>query len=155
MDILIHLLKADFLEAHLSEFIDILANEPGEYWKRNHFMKFLPEKYELSVVATEGTTIAGYIIASLKEKGPHIHKFMVRKDLRRKSVGKRMLDFFEKNIAEKGFSLINLTVRENNYEAITFYKKNMFEASGSRKDPSDNSTLIIMTKKLFAEEDIP
>lgn len=148
MDILINILKKDLLEERLSEFIEILKEEPGEYWRETHFLLALPDKYEISVVATTGDTIAGYIIASRKDNEPYIHKFMVRKDLRGRSLGTDMLCFFEKNILKKGFSSIYLAVREENESAIKFYKNNMFTASGTRKDTVDTSHLIIMGKKL-------
>jgi ribosomal protein S18 acetylase RimI-like enzyme len=150
VDILINILTPDQLKSQLPEFIAILKDEPGEYWREGHFLLDLPHKFELSVAATEGHVIAGYIIASLKEEGPYIHKFMVRKDRRSQSVGRKMLDFFEKNIKEKGFSSVTLTVRKDNERAISFYRRNLFEVTGSRSDPADNSELITMTKILPA-----
>jgi ribosomal protein S18 acetylase RimI-like enzyme len=149
MDILIKVLQKDILESRVSEFIDILSGEPHEYWKEEHFKMDLPGKYDLSVVAFSGKSIAGYIIASLKEKVAYIHKFMVRKKFRNMSVGGKMLAFFEKNLFEKGFSFIKLTVREDNVMAIRFYERKLFTISGKRPDSTDNSTLIIMIKNIL------
>jgi ribosomal protein S18 acetylase RimI-like enzyme len=84
----------------------------------------------------------------VKENSPYIHKFFVRKEYRNRSCGKKMLLFFEKNITEKGYSFIELTVREDNARAIQFYLKNKFDISGKRTDLKDKSHLLIMTKKI-------
>lgn len=151
MDILISLLKKEFLEIHISEFIEILEEEPHEYWKETQFNLELPYKYGFSVVAYADSAIAGYIIASLKEKGPYIHKFMVKNSLRRMKIGEKMLRFFEKNLIENGFSTIDLSVIEENDEAIDFYRKNLFKISGTRIDSKDKTSLVILTKNISSD----
>ena len=148
MDILITNLDRKCLENRISEFINILAGEPNEYWNESHFMLDLPNKYDLSVVVSVEGVTAGYIIASLKEDRPYIHKFMVRKDLRRMKIGEMMLNYFEKNLHKKGFFNIDLTVREENENAIRFYRKKKFVISGSRVDTSNNGLLLMMTKTI-------
>ena len=152
MDILVIILTKELLETKVTEFIDILADEPHEYWKEEHFRLALEHKYDFSVVAFSGSVIAGYIIASLKVDGPYIHKFFVRKEYRGKLVGERLLRFFEKNIIRKGFKSISLTVREDNPGAIKFYTKNKFEVSGTRTDKNDRSNLLIMKRNVETPE---
>ncbi len=148
MDILISILTKDQLETRVAEFIDILADEPNEYWQEEHFKLPQESKFDLSIVAVTGSVIAGYIIASLKGDGPYIHKFFVRKEYRSKLIGEKMLRFFEKNIIRKGFKSVSLTVREDNTGAIKFYLRNKFEVSGTRKAGNDKSNLLIMKKFL-------
>lgn len=148
MDILIKTLSRDFLTGHVEEFIDILKSEPNEYWGVDNFLSELNSKYELSVVALDSGFVAGYIIASLKEDGPYIHKFMVRDTFRGKSVGKKMLDFFETKSARLNHHAINLAVLEENEDAIRFYEKNGFRVSGKRTDSKTGSPLLLMTKLL-------
>jgi ribosomal protein S18 acetylase RimI-like enzyme len=149
MDILIEILQKQVLESRIAEFVEILSAEPHEYWREEHFKLQLPGKFDLSAVAFSGSLIVGYIIASLKETSPYIHKFIVRKEFRSMSIGEKILAFFEKNLSDKGFSLIKLAVREDNGMAIRFYEKNLFTIAGKRPDSKDNSTLIIMTKNIL------
>jgi ribosomal protein S18 acetylase RimI-like enzyme len=149
MDILIEILQKQVLESRISEFVEILSTEPHEYWREEHFKLRLPGKFDISAVTFSGSFIAGYIIASLKETGPYIHKFIVRKEFRSMLIGEKMLTFFEKNLSDKGFSLIKLTVREDNVMAIRFYERHLFTIAGKRPDTADNSTLIIMTKNIL------
>jgi ribosomal protein S18 acetylase RimI-like enzyme len=146
MDLLIRNLTSQDLEKHLDEFVGILSGEPHEYWTGEHFRTPLPLKFELSVAAFSGNMLAGYIIASLKEDGPYIHKYMVRKELRSMSTGKKMLDFFEKKILASGFNSIELSVMEENERAISFYRKNHFFETGRRKDSKDGTGLVILKK---------
>lgn len=148
MDILINILTRDILTSHVTEFINIIKGEPYEYWQEDHLKSELPGKYDLSIVTFLEGSIAGYIIASLKETGPYIHKFMVRKDFRRMKIGEKMLRFFEKNVSEKGYSSIELTVRDDNLQAIRFYERNLFVVIGKRIDSINNSILNIMHKQL-------
>lgn len=150
MDILVTALTEEFLKSRVSEFVEILADYPHEYWEEEHFIIKKDQKYELSVVALKGEEITGYIIASLKNNGPYIHKFFVRKEYRNKSIGEKMLLFFENRIREKGYRTINLAVREDNERAIRFYMRNEFKISGKRADSTDNSILLIMTREVPA-----
>lgn len=148
MDILVTALTEEILKSRVSEFVEILADFPNEYWKEEHFTVKKDQKYELSVVALKGEEIAGYIIASLKSTGPYIHKFFVRKEYRNKSIGEKMLLFFENRVREKGYRTINLAVREDNESAIRFYVRNEFKITGKRTDSTDNSMLLIMTREV-------
>ena len=148
MDILIKILEKEILESQISEFIRILSEEPHEYWREEHFRKDLSGKFDLSIVALSGNKIAGYIIASLKDSGPYIHKFMVEKEMRGRAIGEKMLQAFESNARVKGYSSITLTVLEDNEPAIRFYEKHDFIISG-RKGASDGDyLLLVMTKSI-------
>lgn len=150
MDILVTVLTEEFLKSRISEFVEIIADYPHEYWKEEHFLVKKNQKYEFSVVALKGEEITGYIIASLKNNGPYIHKFFVRKEYRNKSIGEKMLLFFENRIREKGYRTISLAVREDNERAIRFYTRNEFKITGKRADSTDNSMLLIMTREVPA-----
>lgn len=148
MDILIDNLSRQVLESRVGEFVEILSGEPDEYWKEEHFRSELPEKFDLSVVAFSNNLVVGYIIASNKGGSAHIHKFMVQKNFRSKSVGLKMLSFFEKILYQRGYSSVELTVKEKNERAIRFYQSNSFTTVGKRTDSYDCSVLIIMSKNI-------
>lgn len=149
MDLLISVLGRKDLERHIDEFRSVLAHEPHEYWTGEHFLADLPMKFELSVAAFKKGKLAGYIIASMKQDGPYIHKFMVHPEMRGLSLGARLLDFFEKNIHEKGFSSVDLAVREENLQGIAFYERHGFFAKGRRKDKVDDSDLLLLRKEIL------
>lgn len=148
MDLLIDTLNRQVLEARIGEFVEILSDDPDEYWREEHFRSELPEKFDLSVVAFSNNSVVGYVIASNKGGSAHIHKFIVRKDFRSKSVGLKMLSFLEKILSERGFSAIELTVKEKNERAIRFYLTNSFTTVGKRTDSNDGSALVIMNKNI-------
>lgn len=148
MDILIKILDREILESRIEEFVGILSAEPHEYWKEEHFRKDLPGKFDLSIVAITGNTIAGYIIASLKDSGPYIHKFMVRKDLRGRAIGEKLLQAFESNAQGNGYSSITLAVLEENEPAIRFYKRHDFILAGRKKASDGDYILFLMTKSI-------
>jgi len=150
MDILVTTLSEDFLKSRVAEFVEILADYPHEYWKEEHFLVKKDQKYELSVVALKGEEITGYIIASLKNDGPYIHKFFVRKEYRNRSIGEKMLLFFENIIRDKGYRTISLAVREDNERAVRFYERTEFKTTGTRTDSTDNSMLLIMKREVPA-----
>jgi ribosomal protein S18 acetylase RimI-like enzyme len=148
MDILIRTLTREDLHSHADEFVEILKSEPHEYWSKENFLAELPGKYQFSVLALSKETLAGYIIASLKDKGPYIHKFMVRDSFRSRSVGKMMLEYFERTAVEQNHWSVSLAVLEENTGAQRFYEKNGFSSEGSRTDSKTGATLLLMTKLL-------
>ncbi len=148
MDILITELTEEFLKSRVSEFVEILEDYPHEYWREEHFLAKKDQKYDLSVVALKEEEITGYIIASLKNKEPYVHKFFVKKEFRNRSIGEKMLLFFENRIREKGYRTTKLAVREDNEHAIRFYLRNEFKVTGKRPDSADNSNLLIMTREV-------
>jgi ribosomal protein S18 acetylase RimI-like enzyme len=151
MDFIIKKLNKEYLQTNISAFIDILKDEPYEYWNEDNFLFYLPEKFELSYTLELDGVIAAYIISSLKDgKIAYIHKFMTKKDYRSLGLGKLILSVYEMNCFRNGLAQIQLSVVKLNYKAINFYKKNGFSIISERHDINNNIELTIMNKNLKA-----
>ena len=148
-DILIERLTKGVLKDHLESFIQILNNEPFEYWTNEHFLKELPLKYELSQVAFLDTQAVGYIIASKKTDAVYIHKFMVDSTYRDMQIGSRLQKVFEENAMHLGHKSVQLSVIHNNLAALRFYKKNGYTIFEERMDKINNIKLCSMQKTLL------
>lgn len=82
----------DLFERHAADCLAIAADVDGEYWKAEHFLADLPQKWRLSfAVLVDGIPVA-YTVASLKaEQTVHLHHFMTRSDWRGRLLGKAMM----------------------------------------------------------------
>jgi len=77
----------------------------------------------------------------------HITNIVVKKNLRRKGIGKLLLDKLIEESQMLGFRVLTLEVSEKNLSAIKLYAKYGFETVGIRKNYyNDNENAIIMNK---------
>jgi len=149
MDLIIQKLTRPALTGNIDQFIDILKDVPGEYWKADHFLKDLPGKFQVSCCAFTGDKLAGYIISTTtNSSSAHIHKFMIASELRGKKIGQRLLSFFEDLVRKNNISIITLNVNEDNEDAIRFYKRYGFEVESKCLD-TKNSNVLLKMKKLI------
>lgn len=131
---------------NIQEFIEILKDEPGEYWQEEHFSKELFGKFDISMIALYNNTLACYIIASIKQEGAYIHKFMTSGKYRSKGIGSRLQYAFESKVKKLNLQRIFLTVLSENESALKFYENNGFIKIGKRIDSITHKALIIMEK---------
>lgn len=87
------------------------------------------ERYRFLIIKVEEKT-AGYVILYDSVDVWEIMKIAVKKEHRRKGIGKELLKYISSLIQMP----IMLEVRENNIRAIEFYKKNGFEEIATRKN---------------------
>lgn len=146
MDIVIEKLKEDFLLKNIQEFLDIIKDDPAEYWQEEHFKKTLPGKYEFSFIAHVQKQLAGYIIASQKQDIAHIHKFMVKPGFRSMGIGNALQKEFELHAKLLGIQKITLTVVSSNNAAINFYRNHGYTIEGLRDDAVTHQVLYQMSK---------
>jgi len=94
--------------------------------------------------------IVGYAIGVLeKESYGHILNIAVRDNHRRKGVGSLLLSQLEAELEELGAKLFYLEVRADNYDAISFYRKNGYNVEGLRKKYyRDGVDALVMVEKL-------
>lgn len=146
MDITIKRLTKEFLRKNLQEFIDILKDEPDEYWQEENFKKEMHGKFNLSFIALYKETLVGYIIASVKQNGAYIHKFMILKKHRSRGIGTLLQNEFETKVEQLDLQKISLTLLFENKKVLKFYENNGFYKAGERKDTVTSRLLIIMEK---------
>jgi len=106
-------------------------------WDEIEFMKHYEEAGEGFIVCEENGLIIGYGIVN--KKG-YIHSIAVRREYRRKKIGKRILNEIERIARENKNEVLTLHVRLSNKEAIEFYHKQGF-------------TDIIILPKIYYDED--
>jgi len=146
VDIIIKTLSKEFLRKNLQEFIAILKDEPAEYWHEEHFSKELFGKFDISMIALCNNALVGYIIASIKQEGAYIHKFMTSSQYRSRGIGSRLQHAFEIKVKKLKLQKILLTILAENKNASEFYEKNGYNKIGERLDSINHRTLIIMEK---------
>lgn len=143
-EISINLLTKSFLQENLESFISILKDVPGEYWTADHFLMDLNDKWHYSLVSiNKEKKITGYIIASRKGEGIHIHKFMVDSKYRGQRIGKKLLTSLEEMCKKNNRLVISLKVSIQNKNALRFYENEDFNIV-----ESDN--LYYLMKKIIA-----
>ena len=106
-------------------------------WDEIEFMKYYEEAGNGFIVCEEGTQIIGYGIIN---KEGYIRSIAVRKDWRKKRIGKMILNEMERIARENKNEVLSLHVRVSNKDAIEFYHKNGF------KD-------IMILPKIYHDED--
>lgn len=149
MDYIIRNLTKNYLLENIIQFKNILKDEKYEYWDEKNFLIEKDLKFNLSLVISKENEIIGYIIASQKNSTAYIHKFMIKKEFRSFGIGSKLLKEFERNALKYNLYSIELSVIEDNTNAIKFYLKNNFKIIGKRKDIINNINLLILTKSII------
>ena len=121
-------------------------------WGLEELAGELERPYAVLVKASLGKTIAGYADMHVVEDDAHINNIAVRGALRRRGIGRGLLDYCLKTARASGARIISLEVRAGNLAAIAMYESAGFEKAGLRRrfysDPVEDG--IIMN--LFPEE---
>jgi ribosomal protein S18 acetylase RimI-like enzyme len=124
-------LSKEMLVAHLPALVEMASrNIKDEYWRDEHFLHELPDKWRFSFIVFLNTRLCGFLIASQKEGAVHIHKFVVDNWLQGRGVGTAMLNHLRKQISAP----ITLKVHQSNTKALRFYRKHGFELQSSHND---------------------
>jgi len=103
------------------------------------------------LVAEVSGRVVGYIIFETRPwlNEGHIVSIAVHPDHRRRGIGTILMKEAERRIAERGYDVVRLEVRESNFGARRFYERLGYEVE--RREPgyySDGETAVIMVKRL-------
>lgn len=126
--------------------LEALQEFPREYWQQEHFLRELPDKWELSVVAQQSGRWCGFIIASRKDCAAHIHKFIVLQEARASGIGGALQRYFVERCRRLGLSEVTLWVYADNAGAIRFYERHGFAVTSKRREAGEE--LYLMTKRV-------
>ena len=85
-------------------------------------------------MAKENEEIVGYFLCYFVLDEWEIARIAVSPNARRKGIGQCLFDYMMSTCKEKKMVRILLDVRESNFPAISFYKKNGFTVDGIRKN---------------------
>ena len=118
------------------------ANFSTEAWSKDAFAAELNNKYAVDYVAKKENEVVGFIMGSMVCGAADINNIVVAEKYRKLGIAQKLLDRFTQN----DVSELTLEVRESNFPAISFYKKNGFVEIGIRKDfylnPKEDALLL-------------
>ncbi len=106
----------------LPEIIEIENDSFSAPWDIYSFRYVISHKECYSMKAVIGDTIVGYIIGCFESKKFHLMNLAVRKNSRRKGIGKNLIFKMIKDIEKTDAKEIYLEVRITNEPAINLYK---------------------------------
>lgn len=110
--------------SHLSDFW------PTEWMKYEHHPMYVEKFSDTSFVAKENGGIAGYAFGFVGKGGPkegYLHLIAVRDIYKKKGIGQKLYEAFEKAMREAGCSRIRLTIKPDNLAAMAFHTQNGFK----------------------------
>ena len=119
-------------EKNSEKLLQIIHENPKEYWGESELLYPLPKKFKRSLLLEQGEEVIGFIIASEKEEDTlHIHKINVKESFQGKGLGKTLLSYFLNKYSNK---LITLKVHHTNNRAIKLYKNIGFSYLRNEED---------------------
>jgi ribosomal-protein-alanine N-acetyltransferase len=129
----------------LDQVIEIERESFQEPWCRDHFVYeiLLSEVSEVTVAVVEGA-VAGYTVAWLLEDAVHLANVAVRKDLRGKGIGRKLVEAVLDRARSTGAGRVLLEVRRSNLEAQNLYRSLGFIEAGVRKNYYQGEDAILM-----------
>jgi len=102
-------------------------------WTKEILRDCILYKYDSFVVVLNDNLI-GYIISKITYPETHILNLTVKKNFRKKGIGKALIELIISDARLRNSENIILEVRANNTDAQSLYKKLNFEVIGTRKD---------------------
>jgi len=109
---------------NLNEILEIERNafEKKETFTKEYFLEVFKRWSEGFLVAKINKEIVGYTIGEKNENSGLIISIAVKKEWRRKGIGRKLIEKLLENFKKEGIKNIFLHVREENKEAINFYQ---------------------------------
>ena len=102
-------------------------------WTKEILRDCILYKYD-SFVVVLNDNLVGYIISKIAYPETHILNLTVKKNFRKKGIGKALIELIISDARLRNSENIILDVRANNTDAQSLYKKLNFEVIGTRKD---------------------
>jgi len=137
--------KAQFTD--IGSVLEIEQESIGS-WTYDQFLQELKLEFSIFLIAELQNSVAGYLIAWKVSDEIQLNSIAVKKDLRKKGIGNRLLSELTLNDSEKKFTSIFIEVRSRNSDAVNFYTDNGFTKTGIRKNYYNDDDALLMEKKL-------
>ncbi|MBE8538692.1 ribosomal protein S18-alanine N-acetyltransferase [Geoglobus acetivorans] len=107
------------------------------------------------IVADMGSMVVGYVVLSYRNEEAKIMSIAVKKEFRRRGIGKILLREAIQRAKKRGMRKILLEVRESNVPAQNLYKKFGFEVAGYLESYySDGEAAYLMNLDLDKADDL-
>lgn len=140
-------LSPELLRMHLEDLLVMDEATMGEKWESHHFFLDLPGKWECSWLALDGDRPIGFVIASIKPTGLHVHRITVSSAHHRRGVGTKLLQQVARCALQCGIPTVTLRVAAQNAGAIEFYHRLGFHQQQVNAELLD---LVIAAQTLLA-----
>lgn len=137
------------IEKDIKYIAALEAKTFSDAWTEQSVRDTFEQKQAFITVAEDDSEVVGYCIIYYVMDEAEIARIAISEDVRRKGLGKGLLDYTCKCCREKQIEKLLLDVRESNEGAIAFYKKHGFQTDGIRKNfyemPKEDAVLMSMS----------
>ena len=126
----------NFLPMDINNLTKVYELELESYdfpWTKEILRDCILYKYD-SFVVVLNDNLVGYIISKITYPETHILNLTVKKNFRKKGIGKALIELIISDARLRNSENIILEVRADNTDAQSLYKKLNFEVIGTRKD---------------------
>jgi ribosomal-protein-alanine N-acetyltransferase len=126
----------NFLPMDINYLLRVYELELESYdfpWTKEILRDCILYKYD-SFVVVLNDNLVGYIISKITYPETHILNLTVKKNFRKKGIGKALIELIISDARLRNSENIILEVRADNTDAQSLYKKLNFEVIGTRKD---------------------
>jgi [ribosomal protein S18]-alanine N-acetyltransferase len=124
------------------DMAEVLEIERGAFefpWFEEEFIRCLRQRNCIGMVAEHGERVVGFMIYELHKTRLHILNFAVATDVRRRNIGRQMIDKLIGKLSSQRRTRISLEVRETNLAAQVFFRSSGFKATSVLHEFYDDS----------------
>lgn len=121
---------------------EVLAIEESSFefpWAEADFIRYLRKRNCIGMVAEYDERVVGFMIYELHKNQLHVLNFSVRPDVRRRNIGKQMVNKLVSKLSQQRRNRILLEIRETNLAAQLFFRKLGFKATSVLRDYYDDT----------------
>ena len=123
----------------MPEVLEIERNAFEFPWFEEEFIRCLRQRNCIGMVAEHAERVVGFMIYELHKTRLHILNFAVAADVRRRGVGRQMIEKLVGKLSSQRRTRISLEVRETNLSAQVFFRASGFRATSVLHDFYDDS----------------
>ena len=123
----------------MQEVLDIERASFEFPWFEEEFIRCLRQRNCIGMVAEHAERVVGFMIYELHKTRLHILNFAVAEDVRRRGIGRQMIEKFVSKLSSQRRTRITLEVRETNLPAQVFFRANSFRATSVLHEFYDDS----------------
>ena len=120
----------------------------GQPYSEELLKKELGLPFSLFLVAELGGKIVGYAFGWKLGESFELHRIAVKREERRRGVGRKLLKELLKRCREEGVKEVFLEVRKGNAPAVNLYRSLGFKEVGERKNYYGDESALIFSLKL-------
>lgn len=108
-------------------------------WREDDFVRCLRHRLCIGYVAEIDLRVAGFMIYEMRKSGLHLLNLAVAGDMRRRGVGRAMIEMAQRKLHPDRRREITLEIRETNLPGQLFFSRLGFRAVGVLRDQYTDS----------------